>query len=173
MVCDKGASAKEDLLMIKRVVVFDLDETLVNSKHRTPNRPDGTLDLDRYFALKTRENIMRDTLLPLAETFKQLDRSENYVVICTARAMNEDDFDFLKMHNLRFHAIMRRPLNGSENHIPDGALKLRKIKRLLNLRQFHNLPVIMFDDAKPVIAAIRRAGMVCLNAISVNRKLAA
>lgn len=156
---------------MKRIVIFDLDETLVNSKHRTPNRPDGTLDLDRYFAMKTRENIMRDTLLPLAETFKRLDRSENYVVICTARVMNNDDFDFLKQHELHFHAIMRRPMDGSENHIPDGVLKLRKIKRLLNLRQFRGLPVTMFDDAKPVIAAIRRAGMVCLNAVSVNRKL--
>ena len=155
----------------KRVMIFDLDETLVDSKHRTPNRPDGTLDLAGYFRNKTRENIMRDTLLPLASVFKSLDRSENYVVICTARAMNEDDFDFLELHGIVFHAIMRRPLNGSENHIPDGKLKLRKIKRLMNLRQFRGLPVTMFDDAKPVISAIRRAGMVCINAITANRKL--
>ena len=155
----------------KRVMIFDLDETLVDSKHRTPNRPDGTLDLAGYFRNKTRENIMRDTLLPLASVFKSLDRSENYVVICTARMMNEDDFDFLKLHGIAFHAIMRRPIDGSENHIPDGKLKLRKIKRLMNLRQFRGLPVTMFDDAKPVIAAIRRAGMVCINAIHANRKL--
>lgn len=158
-------------MAFKRVMVFDLDETIIDSTHRTPSHSDGTLDLDRYFQLKTRENIMRDTLLPLAETFKRLNRSENYIVICTARAMNDDDFDFLKMHKLHYHAIMRRPMDGSENHIPDGVLKLRKIKRLLNLRQFRGLPVTMFDDARPVIAAIRRAGMVCLNAISVNRKL--
>jgi FMN phosphatase YigB (HAD superfamily) len=157
----------------KRVMIFDLDETLINSKHRTPNRADGTLDLDGYFRNKTRENIMRDTLLPLASVFKTLDRSENYVVICTARAMNQDDFDYLDAHGLRYHAIMRRPLDGSENSTPDGALKLRKIKRLMNLRQFRGLPVTMFDDAKPVIAAIRRAGMVCVNAITANRKLEA
>ena len=157
----------------KRVMIFDLDETLVDSKHRTPNRPDGTLDLQGYFHNKTRENIMRDTLLPLASVFKSLDRSENYVVICTARMMNCDDFDFLELHGIAFHAIMRRPIDGSENHIPDGQLKLRKIKRLMNLRQFRGLPVTMFDDAKPVIAAIRRAGMVCINAITVNRKLEA
>ena len=38
----------------KRVMIFDLDETLVNSKHRTPNRADGTLDLAGYFRNKTR-----------------------------------------------------------------------------------------------------------------------
>jgi len=41
------------------------------------------------------------------------------------------------------------------------------------LRQFRGLPVTMFDDAKPVIAAIRRAGMTCVNAITANRKLEA
>jgi hypothetical protein len=29
----------------------------------------------------------------------------------------------------------------------------------------------MFDDAKPVVAEMRRIGVACLNAIKVNRKL--
>ena len=33
---------------MKRVVIFDLDETVVDSAHRTPNNPDGTLNLSRY-----------------------------------------------------------------------------------------------------------------------------
>jgi phosphoglycolate phosphatase-like HAD superfamily hydrolase len=156
---------------MKRVVIFDLDETIIDSAHRTPNRPDGTLDLDRYFALKNRESIFRDSLLPLAETFKRLDRSENYIVICTARAMNQDDFDFLAHHGLDAHLVLCRPLDGSENHIKDATLKRRKIQRLRNLRQFANLPVVMFDDAKPVIAEMRRIGVACLNAIKVNHKL--
>lgn len=157
--------------MFKRVVVFDLDETIIDSAHRTPNRPDGTLDLERYFALKNRESIFRDSLLPLADTFKALNRSENYVVICTARAMNQDDYDFLAANGLDAHLIMCRPLNGSENHIKDAALKARKIQRLRNLKQFRNKPVVMFDDAIPVIRAMRAIGVACLNAIKVNHKL--
>ena len=49
---------------MKRIVVFDLDETIIDSKHRTPNRPDGTLDLDRYFAMKNRESIFLPFYLP-------------------------------------------------------------------------------------------------------------
>jgi hypothetical protein len=30
----------------------------------------------------------------------------------------------------------------------------------------------MFDDAKPVIAKMRSIGVACMNAITVNRKLA-
>jgi FMN phosphatase YigB (HAD superfamily) len=160
-------------MAFKRIAIFDLDETIIDSSHRTPNKPDGTLDLDRYFALKNRESIMRDTLLPLAETFKRLDRSENYVVICTARAMNQDDLDYLAMHGLVAHKLLCRPLDGSENHIKDGILKRRKIQRLRNLKQFAGKPVVMFDDAVPVIREMRRIGVICLNAIKVNKRLGA
>lgn len=160
-------------MAFKRITVFDLDETIIDSAHRTPNKPDGTLDLDRYFALKNRDSIMRDTLLPLAETFKNLDRSENYVVICTARAMNQDDFDFLKINGLNAHKILCRPADGSENHIKDGILKRRKIQRLRNLKQFAGKPVVMFDDAIPVIREMRKIGVICLNAIKVNKRLGA
>lgn len=158
-------------MTFKRITVFDLDETLIDSAHRTPNRPDGTPDLDRYFALKNRESIFRDTLLPLAEIFKALDRSENYIVICTARAMNQDDYDFLAAHGLDAHMIMCRPLDGSENHVKDATLKARKIQRLRNLRQFSGKPVVMFDDAKPVIRKMREIGVACLNAVKVNQRL--
>lgn len=160
-------------MTFKRVMVFDLDETIINSKHRTPNRPDGTLDLDRYFALKNRESIFRDTLLPLAAFFKSLDRSENYVVICTARAMNQDDRDFLAHHGLDAHLVLCRPEDGSENHIKDPVLKARKIQRLRNLRQFHGKPVYMWDDARPVIRKMREIGVRCLNAVKVNDRLQA
>lgn len=156
-----------------RITVFDLDETIIDSRHRTPNRPDGTLDLQRYFEMKNRKSIFEDTLLPLADYFKRLDRSKNYVVICTARAMNQDDYDYLREKGLDAHNIMCRPLDGSENHIRDADLKARKIRRLRNLRQFHGLPVVMFDDASPVIRRMREIGVTCLNAVKVNQRLAA
>ena len=77
---------------MKRIVVFDLDETIINSAHRTPNRADGTLDLTRYLEMKNRDSIMKDSLLPLADVFKSLDRKENYVVICTARGDGSERF---------------------------------------------------------------------------------
>lgn len=160
-------------MTFKRVMVFDLDETLIDSKHRTPNRPDGTLDLARYFELKNRESIFRDSLLPLAQFFKALDRSENYVIICTARAMNQDDYDFLDAHGIHAHKVLCRPADGSENHIRDPQLKARKLQRLRNLKQFQGKPVTMWDDAAPVIRKMRGIGVICLNAVKVNQRLQA
>lgn len=158
--------------MFKRVVVWDLDETLIDSSHRVPNHPDGTLNLEKYFELKTDENVMRDSLLPLAEVFKAMNREENYIVICTARCMTTVDRQFLKVHNLFAHKILCRPKDGSENRIKDAVLKRRKIQTLRNLRQFREKEWIMFDDAIPVIREMRKIGIVCLNAVKVNKRLA-
>ena len=70
---------------MKKIAVFDLDGTVIDSEHRTPNKADGTLDLDGYFQLRTRENIFKDTLLPLAEIMKEMyDSGDYHIVICTA-----------------------------------------------------------------------------------------
>ena len=135
----------------KRIIIWDLDETLVDSAHRVP----------------------KDSLLPLMKVFSALNHSENYVAICTARAMNQDDYDFLAANGISAHCIMCRPADGSENHIKDPVLKARKIQRLRNLKQFNGLPVFMFDESSPVIRKMRSIGVHCFNAIKLNKKLGA
>jgi len=157
---------------MKRIVIFDLDETIVDSAHRTPNHPDGTLNLPLYLELKNRENTMKDGLLPMARIWQNLNLEENYVIVCTARTWKDFDQEFLDTHGLVAHKILHRKADGSENHVPDAKLK-RKWLKMLNLKQFKNLPAIMFDDAKPVISEMRKSGLTCMNAIKVNKRLAA
>lgn len=157
--------------MYKRIVIFDLDETAVDSAHRTPNHPDGTLNLPLYLEMKTRENTLRDGLHPLADFWRGLCRETNYIMVCTARTWKDFDQEFLDMHGLFAHKILHRKADGSENHMRDPILKRRWISRMLNLKQFQGLPVIMFDDAKPVISEMRKMGLVCLNAVKVNERL--
>lgn len=157
---------------MKRIIIFDLDETVVDSAHRTPNHPDGTLNLPLYLSLKTRENTLRDGLLPLAEFWRSLDLSETYVIVCTARTWAEFDQEFLDMHGLRAHKIIAR-FTEAERTMRDPELKRRGLSRLFNLRQFRNLPKYMFDDSAPVISEIRKMGITCLNAKKVNKALTA
>lgn len=159
--------------MFKRIVIFDLDATVVDSSHRTPNHPDGTLNLPLYLEWKNRENTLKDTLLPLADFWKSLDRTINYIVVCTARTWADFDQEFLDIHGLTAHKILHRAADGSENHQSDPSLKRKWLARVRNLRQFQALPAIMFDDASPVISAMRDSGLVCMNSIKVNEKLAA
>jgi FMN phosphatase YigB (HAD superfamily) len=157
---------------MKRIVIFDLDETVVDSAHRTPNNPDGTLNLSRYLELKTRENTFKDGLLPLADFWRSLDPAENYIVVCTARTWSDFDQEFLDYHGLRAHKILAR-FSGRQLTMRDADLKREGLQPFFNLKQFRNLPKIMFDDARPVIAEMRRIGVTCLNAVKINQRLRA
>jgi len=133
---------------MKKIAIFDLDGTIIDSTHRTPNKADGTLDLDRYFELHTRENIFNDTLLPLAEIMKEMyDSGDYHIVICTARDMIDDDFDFLKENNLKFHEIFNRNNIRKKYHwgLPDDLYKTKQLKK------YKNTPYVFFDDAEPII----------------------
>ena len=156
--------------MIKNIVIFDLDQTVIDSSHRNPSNADGTINLEKYFKLKTRTNIFKDKLLPLAKIFKQVKRDGNYVVIATARNMDHDDIDFLKANGLIANKILSRRWI-VENDVPDAQLKARKLQQLFNLKQFQNANKIMFEDSQPVITKMRQMGIVTLNAIKVNKKL--
>lgn len=156
----------------KRIVIWDLDATIVDSSHRTPNHPDGTLNLPLYLKMKNRESTMKDTLLPLAAVWKNLCKDENYIVVCTARTWADFDQEFLDVNGLHADKIIAR-FTERHNHMRDPELKRKGLSYLFYLKQFKNLPKFMFDDAKPVISEMRKMGMVCMNAISVNKRLAA
>ena len=156
--------------MIKTIEIFDLDQTVIDSSHRNPNNPDGTINLEQYFKLRTRKNIFRDKLLPLAKVFKQLKTEGNYIIVATARNIDHDDVDFLKSKGLEPNMILSRKWI-VENSVPDAELKARKLKSLFNLKQFRDVPKFMFDDAPKVIAKMREIGIVTLNAVKTNKKL--
>ena len=132
----------------KEIVIFDLDETIIDSTHRAPNRSDGTLDLVKYFELKTRESVFKDTLLPLADLMKALYANGGYhVVVCTARHMNKDDYDFLEINELKFHEIFERGNVRKAHHydLPDAEYKTKMLKK------YKNTPYTFYDDATSII----------------------
>ena len=138
--------------IMKKIAVFDLDGTVIDSAHRTPNKADGTLDLDGYFQLRTRENIFKDTLLPLAKIMKEMYESGDYhIVICTARDMTEDDYDFLDDHGLKYHEIFNRNNIRKKYHwgLPDAQYKTKQLKK------YKTSQYIFFDDAQPIIDTFR------------------
>jgi len=157
--------------MIKNIIIFDLDQTVIDSSHRNPNNADGTLNLEQYFKLRTRNSIFKDKLLPLAKVFKQLNTEENYIIVATARNIDYNDIDFLKSKGLIPNKIISRKWI-VEADIPDAQLKANKLKQLFNLKQFQGKQKFMFDDAASVISKMREIGIVTLNAIKVNERLA-
>jgi hypothetical protein len=157
-----------------RVFIFDLDETVINSSHRTPNNPDGTLNLAAYIAKHTPENVALDTLLPLANVMRDLIARGEKVWILTARDMAKCDYDFLLAHGISAAKIMSRDRVRSVKHYKsgDGEYKRKWLAPLRNLKQFVKAHFIMFDDSAPVLRTMRQMGIVCINAHKVNARLA-
>ena len=132
----------------KNIAVFDLDGTIIDSSHRTPNNPDGTLDLQGYYGKRTRQNIFKDKLLPLADVMKEMYSSGKYhVVICTAREIDQDDLDFLQWKGIKFHEILERNNCRKKYHwgLPDPQYKTKQLKK------YKHTEYTFYDDAKPTI----------------------
>ena len=56
--------------------IFDLDGTTIDSSHRQNTLPDGSLNLDAWVRNNTPEKIARDSLLPMAESWKTINRQK-------------------------------------------------------------------------------------------------
>ena len=153
------------------VIVFDLDETVIDSRHRTPRNPDGTVDLGYYMTNHTPENVFRDTLRPLAKIAQAM-FGRHYVIFCTARDMKTCDYEFLQAHNLRANLILSRDrAKPSHYKMRDADYKARWLTPLRNLPFFRGRPFVMFDDEPKVISRMRQIGISCYNAHSINRML--
>lgn len=151
-----------------KFIIFDLDGTCIDSSHRQATLPDGSLDLDHWFEHNTPEKIANDSLLPLANLFRQHCSSNNFVIVCTARQMIEADFEFLTNNGLFADAIIHRPHGNSE---PDAELKLRQLQEFFHEVWDLDLPdakAVMFDDNKKVIDTMLANGVMCFDARPFN-----
>ena len=151
---------------------FDLDHTVIDSSHRQITRPDGSLDLAAWIRNNTRENIMGDSLLPLADQWRRVARKGATIVICTARVMGEHDYRYLAEHDLRWDSCLSRDEGDTT---PDAMLKERMLRNYaatlsMSWARFCASSVF-FDDNKNVLAMLDRVGIRAYDSISLNETL--
>ena len=154
--------------------IFDLDHTVIDSSHRQITRADGSLDLAAWRRNNTRENIMRDSLLPLANEWRRLAKKQVTIVICTARVMGEHDYEYLRRHGLRWDACLSRREGDTT---PDADLKEKMIRQYAQARPMSwarfCATSVFFDDNANVLAMLDRIGIKAYNSISFNARLSA
>ena len=157
-----------------KTFIFDLDHTVIDSSHRQITLADGSLDLDNWIANCTREKIMADTLLPLAQHWRTFQAAGNEIVVCTARVMGVWDHVFLADHGLTADAILSRPLGCAD---ADADLKenlLRDYARTTGQSwALFSRTAVMYDDNMGVLNRLSSLGIDCYNAISINNTLKA
>ena len=143
---------------IRRVHIYDLDGTVINSDHRYRNLPNGSIDLQYWIKMATPENVAKDTLLPLADQYKRdiLDPSV-YVVVATARVMRPEDTQFLtEKLGTPDHMICRR---GEDDARRDYVLKVSGLRKLFGLKQFRATAKKFWDDNPLNIEHVSKLGV--------------
>ena len=153
------------------IKIFDLDGTVIDSTHRQTYREDGTLSISNWRENNTPDLIAQDKLLPLAKQMRTAYNRGDFVIICTAREISAADYDFLRLHDLKYNAIVYRT-----NDLPDFAMKLYGLHNLCRKLQISWArfckSAIMYDDNLSVIEGLTAEGIKVYNATTLNKELA-
>jgi len=133
-------------MAIKKIKIYDLDGTLINSLHRY-RTINGKIDLTHWRQNDTPEMVMNDSFLDLFEWLKvDLTRKDTFVIFATARACvkNDHNYKFLEHHGIMPDMFIHR--QGEHDTRGGAELKINAIKPLLNLKQFKNATIHIFED---------------------------
>lgn len=163
-------------------VIFDLDGTVIDSTHRQNTKADGSLDLDHWIEHNKPEMIARDSLLPLARVMRIIKNNGHKVIVCTARAFQQADVDFLNNNGLGFDVYLSRGANivNADGSITigdnrgDAQLKVELLNdyfKGLGYRSVADAKPMMFDDNLKVIDAMVKIGITTYDANIVNNRL--
>jgi len=156
-------------MTIKNITIFDLDGTVIDSSHRQATKPDGTLDLVKWFENATPEKIFKDKILPLAQQIRRRSKAGDYTMICTARTLSDADLEFFHQEGLLVDKIISRKQG---DNTPDGELKAKQLRSFFSLKQFKDLNKVMFDDAPSVRKSLRRLGISVIDPSKIQDRVA-
>jgi len=152
--------------MIRQIHVFDLDGVLVDSSHRCRFNSDGSLDARYWHENYTPEKIALDRLLPTSRKYiSSLVNDSIFTIICTTRYGCAADHIYIDdklghPDKILFVGESKPPYK------PAHELKRRQLQRILNLKQFQNIPCTLWEDNLKNIEALRDLFTHCIYIIS-------
>jgi len=138
---------------IRKVSIYDMDGTIVDSSHRyrtldTANGP--KIDLAYWRANEYR--AMDDGLLPLASQYMDELRDPSvYVIIATARVMGAADWHFVR-------EVLGEPdyfISRQDGDNQSGStLKIKGLQKFFNLPQFRKADAVFYEDNTQYLKAV-------------------
>jgi len=150
--------------------IFDLDGTIICSKHRQKLKPNGDLDLAHWIENRAKHHlVMRDRLLPLSRLWRAIQIS-TAPAICTSRVISHLDEDFLLNHDLSWSTFMSRDDADMDG---DATYKVKKIRKHLDETGWEAAATTLYDDHAGVREAIKRElGLKVFDPVPFNTRAA-
>lgn len=149
---------------MKTLYLWDLDGTVLCSKHRQLTLPDGSLDLAHWRENNTEERILQDSILPLAYLMQQ-HYTVGHVAVCTSRVIGPADIELLARHGLPYHGMICRDIDDTRH---DAPYKQAKIRAYINKAgPFRR--IVLFDDNEAVLnMAVNQLGITAYDSKKLN-----
>lgn len=139
--------------MIKRIAIYDMDGTIVDSTHRYRTDESGQ-KIDLQYWRDNQHLAYNDSLLPMVKQYHaDIADNECYVIIATARVMNEPDYAFIRDKlGEPDHIISRK----AEDTRSGGLLKILGLKRFWNLKNFKEAwnNAVFYEDNHSYLKAV-------------------
>ena len=138
-------------MAIKRIAIYDVDGTIVDSLHRYRTMPCGTrIDLEYWRANEHR--AYDDGFLPLVSQYHaDIADPECYVIIATARVIGSEDARFIREKlGCPDYVISRK----SGDNISGGLLKIKGLKKFFNLKNFRDATAVFYEDNVQYLKAV-------------------
>jgi len=156
-----------------QTALFDIDNTIVCSKHRYTALPNGDIDLLAWVRDNTRENCFKDSLLPAIRTLRNDYRFGFTVILCTARVLSAWDYDFFKENDIPFHVMLDRPKGCmfGDADLKEFQLRLYAHQHKISWRRFCETSMF-FEDNPSVLDRMAEIGIETVDAVAWNKKLA-
>jgi phosphoglycolate phosphatase-like HAD superfamily hydrolase len=152
-------------------VIFDLDGTIICSKHRYRSLENGGIDLPYWIQSNTRENCFKDTVLPAIRTIRSDYKNGCNIIICTARVLSKWDFEFFDFMNIPFHHMLDR----RDSILGDADLKELRLRNYcsnngISWAKFCQTSMF-FEDADTVLERMEKIGIPTIDARLWNKQL--
>lgn len=141
--------------------IFDLDGTVIDSRHRYRTLPNGDIDLPYWLEqAEKREMVFADTLLPLVHRMRKLFIEGETVIVCTSRTIHPLWIEFLSVHNIPYSVMLARP-DGCMTG--DADLKEQMLDEYFDSigKCLDDVRAIMYEDHMGVIERLSRRGVIC------------
>jgi hypothetical protein len=157
---------------MKQHVIYDLDGTLICSKHRYRSLDNGDIDLPYWIKSNTKANCFKDTLLPAIRTIRADHKAGCNIIICTARVLSDHDYEFFGHVNLPFDVMLSRPI---DNVMCDADLKEFRLRKYasangISWAKFCQTSMF-FEDADSVLERMEKIGIPTIDARLWNQQI--
>jgi hypothetical protein len=145
--------------------IYDLDDTVIDSRHRQLRGADKIRTLAYWRANNTPARVAQDRPLPLLDTLKAQHRAGHTIVLCTSRIMGPADYAWLWDHGVPFYRCLHRTL--ADNTTPCGELKHSLLLGLCDSLgwtwEWLCQNAAMLDDSQDVQKTLGAAGLIVLD----------